>query len=67
MLLSGKIPFNGNSYKEIVYKNTKAKINYDIFEKIDIKMCTLDLLKKMLMKNPEKRISAEQALNHEAF
>lgn len=34
MLLSSKIPFNGNSYKEIVYKNTKAKINYDVFKSI---------------------------------
>ena len=48
MLLTGKIPFNGNSYKEIVYKNTKAKINYDIFKKLKISIVTIDLLKAML-------------------
>lgn len=30
MILTGKIPFNGNSYKEIVYKNMKAKIDFEI-------------------------------------
>ena len=33
ILLTGKIPFNGMSYKEIVYKNMKAKIDFKIPQK----------------------------------
>jgi len=29
IILTGKIPFNGNSYKQIVYKNMKGLINFD--------------------------------------
>ena len=29
IILTGKIPFNGKSYKQIVYKNMKGLINYD--------------------------------------
>lgn len=44
ILLTGKIPFNGVSYKEIVYKNMKAKIDFDIPRKIGVSNDTLDLL-----------------------
>ena len=33
ILLTGKIPFNGMSYKEIVYQNMKAKIDFKIPQK----------------------------------
>jgi len=29
MILTGRIPFNGNSYKQIVYKNMKGVIDFD--------------------------------------
>ena len=29
IILTGRIPFNGNSYKQIVYKNMKGMINFD--------------------------------------
>lgn len=29
IILTGRIPFNGNSYKQIVYKNMKGVINFD--------------------------------------
>lgn len=29
IILTGRIPFNGNSYKQIVYKNMKGIINFD--------------------------------------
>lgn len=29
MILTGRIPFNGSSYKQIVYKNMKGVINFD--------------------------------------
>ena len=36
IILTGKIPFNGHSYKEIVYKNMRAKIDFDLPKKMNI-------------------------------
>ena len=67
ILLTGKIPFNGHSYKEIVYKNMKAKIDFELPKKMNISKKTLDLLRKMLEKDPMRRITSKQALNHPCF
>ena len=68
MTLTGRMPFSGNTYKEIVAKNVECKPNFN-FEEFDIEVSneTLDLLKKMLTKDPEKRISAKDALLHSTF
>ena len=65
--LTGKIPFNGKSYKEIVYKNMKAKIDFSLPQKMKIAKDTLNLLKAMLEKNPKNRITASEAINHPCF
>lgn len=67
MILCGKIPFNGNSYKEIVYKNMKAEINMEIPKKMNISKETFKLLEAMLQKDPNIRISSKEALNHPCF
>ena len=36
IILSGKLPFNGASYKDIVYKNMRGKINFKVLESRDI-------------------------------
>lgn len=68
MILTGAIPFNGTSYKQIVLKNMKGIVNFD-FSKYNVKVSdeTMDLLKKMLERDPEKRISSAEALGHNAF
>lgn len=59
MILCGKIPFNGNSYKEIVYKNMKAEIDMEIPKKMNISKETFNLLAAMLQKDPLNRISSK--------
>lgn len=51
ILLSGKLPFNGASYKDIVYKNMRGKINFKVFEDKNISGDTLNFLKKVLEVN----------------
>ena len=68
MILTGKIPFNGNSYREIVMKNMKGDVDFnpksfDVF----FTETTMSLLKGLLEKDPKKRLTADEALNHPAF
>jgi serine/threonine protein kinase len=67
ILLTGKIPFQGTSYREIVYKNMHALVDFEIPRKMKISKQTMDLLLKMLTVDPKKRISSKQALNHSCF
>ena len=45
----------------------KAKIDFKIPQKKGASKSTLNLLQAMLEKEPLKRISSKQALNHECF
>jgi len=66
ILLTGGSPFYGKSYNEILWKNKVCDIKFE-FKETNLKVSDLaiDLLKKMLAKDPTQRISAEQALQHE--
>jgi calcium-dependent protein kinase len=67
ILLTGFPPFNGNSNKEI-YNNIKyQKLDFDSEEWRDISFDAIDLVRQMLDKRPEKRLSADQCLNHKWF
>jgi len=59
MLLNGKVPFYGKSYREIVYKNMKGDIDLPNKFLSFMSKETLDLLRKMLEKDPKKRINAK--------
>jgi serine/threonine protein kinase len=63
--LTGCSTFSGQNYNEVVSKNKHCKINWN-FEKINIILSPegLDLLKKMLEKDPNKRITIEQTFKH---
>jgi serine/threonine protein kinase len=52
----------------VVERNLKADLNYN-FEEINLTLqeSTMNLLKSLLKKDPSQRISALQALKHEAF
>lgn len=64
ILLTEKSPFDGKSFREILQKNKKCNINFN-HPALDKKSPMVDLLMKMLEKDPEQRISAKQALQHE--
>ena len=65
-LLTGSPPFKAKSYKTIIRLNKQA----DVFlghPKLDTNPYVFDLLKRMLEKDPVKRISAMEALQHTFF
>ena len=63
ILLTERSPFDGKSFREILQKNKKCKINFD-HKSLNSKSPAVDLLKMMLEKDPKKRISAADALKH---
>ena len=64
--MTGGSPFHGKSYNDILWKNKVCEISYDFKVKgLKVSDLAIDLLKKMLAKDPTQRISAEQALKHE--
>ena len=67
VLLTKKPPFDGDMAEEIIASIEKGE--YDLksppFDKIS--KSALDLIQKLLNKDVEKRISAEEALNHPWF
>lgn len=67
LLLLGKTPFYGKNYNEILNLNRKAEINFKGPEYLRISIKSYDLLQKMLMNDPSKRITAKEALEHPFF
>ena len=63
LLLTGKYPFEGTSFKDILQKNKACKMDFKHY-KIKKEPLALDLLQRMLEIDPEKRISAREVLQH---
>ncbi len=63
ILLVGHSPFNGKSFQEILEQNKLSKINFNStkLEKVPL---AKELLQKCLLVDPNKRISAKEALQH---
>jgi serine/threonine protein kinase len=54
ILLTGCSPFYGETYNEILVKNKQCKVNYELEElKVKVSDSAIDLLKKMLEKDPK--------------
>ena len=66
ILLTGKSPFDGKSFQEILNQNKLCKIDFKN-PKLKKHPHVLELLQKMLEINPSKRYSAKEALNDEFF
>lgn len=66
ILLSGKSPFDGKSFADILQKNKAAVIDFTN-PKLRNNKNAFALLEQMLQKDPEKRISAKDALTHSYF
>jgi calcium-dependent protein kinase len=67
ILLSGKPPFADRRDTLILEKIKIGKFDMDIKEFSKISKESKDLILNLLEKNPKKRFSAEQALNHDWF
>lgn len=54
------MPFSGSNFKEIIARNKEANPDYN-FSKYNITVSSdsINLLKKLLAKDPEKRLTAE--------
>ncbi|KAL4491406.1 hypothetical protein ABPG72_008062 [Tetrahymena utriculariae] len=59
--------FYGKKFNEVLLKNKECKIDFNqkIYENTSER--TMNFMKGLLEKDPNKRLSAEQALNHEFF
>jgi calcium-dependent protein kinase len=64
IMLSGKPPFDGIDDKEIIRKVKKGEIFVNTPDWKKKSKDSIDLLKKMMTKDPVKRVSADDALQH---
>lgn len=67
LLLTGKSAFSGKTYNEVLSQNRAGTVNLATEELKNVSPEAKDLLEKMLMKKPEQRISAAEALKHPYF
>ena len=65
ILLTGKTPFIGRDEDQTIEKILFNSYNTDLIKKYN--RHTKELLSKLLEKDPKKRISADEALNHKVF
>jgi calcium-dependent protein kinase len=66
-LISRKKPFTGFSFKEIFNSIKEDEINLKTSPFNSVSEELKDLIKKLLTKNPNERISADEALQHKWF
>lgn len=65
LLLSGNLPFMGRSQKELFRKIVAGKFDFEDDEWNDVSEQAKDLVRRMLVLDPAKRITAPEAIRHE--
>jgi serine/threonine protein kinase len=66
-MLTGKIPYDGEDFHEVLENNKKAVIDFTINELTKVPRVTFSLLQSMLELSPEDRPTAKECLEHEYF
>ena len=63
MMTAKQMVFSGESESDLISNNKNCEVDFNlpVFQSNDL---LLDLLRKMLQKDPEKRISADEVLQH---
>ena len=64
VLLSGRSPFTGKTAKEILKQNKLASPQYREKDWENVPRLAVDLVQRMLVADPQKRITAQRALQH---
>jgi calcium/calmodulin-dependent protein kinase I len=64
LLLSGNLPFMGRSQKELFRKIVSGKYEFDDDDWCDISEDAKDLVKKLLVLDPDVRLNANESLKH---
>lgn len=64
ILLSGKVPFPGESHKEIIENVLLGSYTFDHEAFRNVSNLAKDLISKLLVKDINTRYSAEDAYNH---
>ena len=59
--------FNGSTSDEVFRKNKTCEFDFNTAKYNTIQPNALDLMKRMLIQNPDERISATEALKHPYF
>jgi len=63
-MLSGKVPFPGDSNKEIIENVIKGEYHFEHETFKNVSPQAKDLISKLLVKDVSKRFSAQEAYNH---
>ena len=67
LMQTGKSPFEGKSFQEILNKNKQCKIDFTGKSLKKVPISVFDLLKRMLEVDPEKRPTAVECLASDFF
>ena len=67
VFMSGYLPFQGSSRNEVFSKISNGKYHFNHQEFNICSNHVIDLIKKLLVVDPNRRLSAFDALNHEWF
>jgi calcium/calmodulin-dependent protein kinase I len=65
LLLSGNLPFLGKNQKELFRKIVSGKFEFDEEEWCDVSHDAIDLVQKLLVLDPDERLTSSQALKHQ--
>lgn len=66
-MLTGSIPYDGESFNDVLQQNKKATIDFNSPDLARVSPLAFDLLKRMLNLDVERRYSASECLNHDYF